>query len=216
MNNNAKIAIICIIVLLLLAILIYSLFFRSKPPASPPPGVQRPVPKVVVPKVEKKLPDFIEKTENYPTGELKCRYWVYRVKPTVKHKTYTEFYKTPDKKKYECEYIDNILDGPVTYWYENSQKAMVGNLKKGQRNGDFEEWHVNGKIKLKASYMDGVLNGSYIEYYDRKDVAMIEKNYVNGKISGKMIYRKADGSVKFEKDFAPASGKEPPAETPAK
>ncbi len=163
---------------------------------------------------------FKEVVEKYDTGETKAKYLVHADKPEIKHGLYTEFYKS-GKKKYECSYAENALEGKFAFYYEDGKNAMTGAFKKGNRDGVFAEWHESGNKKLDYAYVDGKLDGLWTEWYDAPQKKMTEKAFKAGSQIGTMKTYKLDGTVKAEtmitKDAMPGApdvGAKPEAPKP--
>ncbi|MBN1863618.1 MAG: toxin-antitoxin system YwqK family antitoxin [Victivallales bacterium] len=148
--------------------------------------VAREAPRLAEPEKEEDLPEFIEKKEFYPEGEVSAGYYVYRVNPDIRHKKYTGYYRG-GKKKMEYEYKDNSKEGPLVFWYEDEKKAMEGAFLNDKRHGEFKEYHPNGKLKLVYGYNEGVLEGPWTEYYDDGESKMIEKSFKEGLLDGSFI-----------------------------
>lgn len=196
-KRNAVIALILILIVIFLA-----LFFLRGCNDDKAVAVKKIHHKVKPKKVEKKveLPEFIKKKEFYPTGELKAVYYVYRVKPDIRHKTYTGYYKTGEKKL-QYIYNNNVKDGILLFWYKNGKKAMEGAFKNDKREGKFKEYHPNGNLKLTYEYKDGLLEGIRTEYYDDGKTKMIEKPFKKGLIDGTLSYYQSDGTEKFHQYY---------------
>jgi hypothetical protein len=210
MNRNNGI-IVLVILLLLAAGAIWFLFFRKPPVEEAPPPVAATQTSTTV-KKPAPLPLLVEQQEFYDTKELRARYIVYRERPEVKHGKYQEFYPS-QAKKLLCEYVENVVQGPVQYFYENGKEAMTGSFKDGLRVGAFVEFHPSGNLKNEATYVAGKLDGPYREYYDTPDKAvMFEKTYAAGVLAAAVTVRKPDGSVKYT--VAPGDA-EPVDDTPA-
>jgi len=193
-ERNRNGIVVLVILLLLAALAIWFLFFRKAAPEPPPPTAAA-APTAAAPKPVP-LSLLIEKEEHYGTGELRARYTVFRERPEVKHGKYQEFYPS-QAKKLACDYVENLVQGPVVYWYENGQEAMRGTMKDGLREGSFPEFHPSGRPKTEATYVGGALDGPYREYYDADNQpVMFEKTYAAGVQTGPTVLRKPDGSVK--------------------
>ena len=58
-----------------------------------------------------------------------------------------------------CHY-DFIRDGEYQEWYENGKMKELGNYKSGKQDGLWKSWYKNGKLQemgtYKAGYKDGV------------------------------------------------------------
>ena len=153
---------------------------------------------LVVKPVEKKevLPDLVEVTENYDTGQPKAKFFVNRIKPEVKHGEYKEFYPS-GAVKIESNYKDGVADGPFSFYYEKGQKALEGAFLQGRRDGLFNEWHESGRKKLEYSYRNGALEGKWKEFYDdEKSSLMIEKAFAEGKFEGDKLQYAEGGTAK--------------------
>ena len=153
-------------------------------------------------KIEKKeeLPEFIRKKEFYPTGEVKAVYYVYREKPEIRHKQYTGYYKTGERKL-EYTYDNNVKEGALHLWYKDGKTAMEGAFAGNEREGEFKEFHPDGSLKLTYQYKNGLLEGLWTEYYEDGKTKMIEKEFSNGKLNGAVIHYKADGTEKFHRYY---------------
>ncbi len=202
MQRNRNGIVVLVILLLLAALAVWFLFFRKGAPEPPPPTATA-KPTTIAPKPTP-LSLLIEKEEHYETGELRARYTVFRERPEIKQGKYQEFYPS-QAKKIACDYVENVVQGPFLYWYENGQEAMRGSMKDGMREGPFAEFHPSGKPKIEATYRAGALDGAYREYYDADNKpVMFEKTYADGALAGPVVVRKPDGSVKYTIEAAAA------------
>ena len=201
MNDREKQALIgTVVTVVLIAVIAIILFFscRGKDDfvmEEPPRSAPKPEPE----KVEE-LPEFLEIKEFYPEGEVSAVYYVYRVKPDVRHKMYTAFYRA-GAKKFEYEYCDNVRQGPLVFWYEDGKKALEGAFLDDKRHGEFREHHPNGNLKLVYRYEKGELEGAWTEYYDDGMAKMIEKSFKGGKLDGKYVHYTREGAVKEQTYF---------------
>ena len=56
------------------------------------------------------------------------------------------------------EVVENFPDGGVRLRYDVDAE--------GRRHGRFQEYHPEGKLKVRAAYKAGLLDGSYTEFYE--------------------------------------------------
>lgn len=198
-ENNRQTIFGVIIILVILAVVGLLLFFSCGEDAPPPP---KEMVKTESEKLEKKeeLPEFIEKKEFYPTGEVKGVYYVYRVKPEIRHKQYVGYYKSGEKKM-EYTYKDNVKEGPLNFWYQDKKMALEGAFACDKRDGEFKEFHPNGNLKLTYKYGNGLLQGAWIEYYDDGKTKMIEKSFKDGKLDGTYYQYTIKSEVKEQTYF---------------
>ena len=221
-ENNRQTIFGAIITVVILAVIGLILFFSCSGEDAPPPPKKDPG-KTEVEKSEKKeeLPEFIEKKEFYPSGEVKGVYYVYRLKPEIRHKEYVGYYPTGEKKL-AYTYKDNIKEGPLTFWYKDQKKALEGSFADDLREGEFKEYHPNGNLKLAYKYAKGLLEGAWIEYYDDGKTKMIEKSFRNDKLDGTYFQYTVKGEVKEQTYFKegkvsrPVTTPEPEAAAPKK
>ena len=71
------------------------------------------------------------------------------------------------------------MDGQITLWYGNGQKAWDGFYRLGQYDGLVQEWYDNGQLEWSANYKDGQLDGVSTRWH-REGMKAFELNYLNG------------------------------------
>lgn len=52
-----------------------------------------------------------------------------------------------------------MMDGPVTWFFDNGQKARTGTYHNGQQEGWFLGWKENGQLAIRTPFHHGVVNG---------------------------------------------------------
>lgn len=63
------------------------------------------------------------------------------------------------KEDYQCNYRSNTKEGHYQEWYSNGKLKYDGYFKKGKRNGICSEWYLNGQIQAEGRWKNGQLNG---------------------------------------------------------
>ena len=76
----------------------------------------------------------------------------------------------------------------------------VGEMKDGQRQGQWVFTHANGKKSAEGEYKAGKKDGSWVFYYENGNKAA-EGDYKAGLKHGKWVDYKEDGSVDFTKSY---------------
>jgi antitoxin component YwqK of YwqJK toxin-antitoxin module len=74
------------------------------------------------------------------------------------------------------------------------QGIMTGLPKNPKINGQYTEFHVNGKPKSEGSYMLSRKNGPFREYHDN-GALMAEGEYMNDKRNGNWKFYRKDGKT---------------------
>jgi antitoxin component YwqK of YwqJK toxin-antitoxin module len=80
---------------------------------------------------------------------------------------------------YQETYIKGKLEGQKVYFYvPKDGKLMIARYeyyKNGVKNGEFEEYHPNTKVKSKGKYLDGNLDGIVTHYYPNGKVKKVAR-----------------------------------------
>ena len=64
----------------------------------------------------------------------------------------------------EANYKEGILDGKITYYYENGNKSFEGYYESGKRSGQWVYYYEDGSIKAKGEIKDNGPLGDWIVY----------------------------------------------------
>ena len=64
-----------------------------------------------------------------------------------------------------CHY-DFIRDGEYQEWYENGKMKEFGNYKSGKQDGLWKSWYKNGKLQEMGTYKDGYKDGVWKTWYE--------------------------------------------------
>ena len=67
--------------------------------------------------------------------------------------------------EYESSYLNNILDGPTSYWNAEGQLQSYAEYSNGKPHGKWQIYFTSGQLKYEALYSHGKLNGKEIYYY---------------------------------------------------
>ena len=118
-------------------------------PASllPPPNPNAPEPP------KDKLKEKVVKNDK---GEITEQYSYYTDDQgrEVKHGTYLEFYEGNIKRR-EVTYKHNLPNGFQRWWHNNGQVWMEFNTKGGVRDGQYQEFDRNGRLKKRVNFKNG-------------------------------------------------------------
>ena len=76
-------------------------------------------------------------------------------------------YYTQDKKIVRIEnYLDGILDGQLTNYYENGYKSEIFTYKLGKVTGLYISYFENGRTKSKGLYIDSLEQDDWKYFYN--------------------------------------------------
>jgi antitoxin component YwqK of YwqJK toxin-antitoxin module len=94
---------------------------------------------------------------------------------------------------------NGILDGLVTWWWENGQKEIEGTFKDGEIDGLTTRWYEDGQklYERYLKYKDGEFDGFFIYWY-KNGQKESEETYKNGKRDGLYTEWYRDGQKKTE------------------
>ena len=108
---------------------------------------------------------------------------------------------TKYKKGILIELNGKFVEHGVFYLFNSSGvKTDKIYYKFGKKDGLKESYYSTGETHFEIHYKDNVKDGKWIQL--RKDKSFIQvKTYVAGKIHGKSITYRSDGSKEFETDF---------------
>lgn len=95
----------------------------------------------------------IEKDEN---GKLyrKFTYYTDDAGHKIKHGDYTQYYPNGQKERV-CTYRHGRPDGRQTWYYSNGNIWMDFSTKMGVRDGAYQEFHRDGRMKFLKIYRNG-------------------------------------------------------------
>ncbi|MFG6687549.1 toxin-antitoxin system YwqK family antitoxin [Mariniflexile sp. HNIBRBA6329] len=121
----------------------------------------------------------------------------------IKEKTSRNFsnmhYNYIDSKKLNSE--NEILIVPIEENSKDGQPNIISNSINDKRNGNWEAYHQNGKIKIKGFYVDGKEEGLWEAYYENGQLnyrgkfiegikdGLWEAYYPNGQLKSKGKYK---------------------------
>lgn len=144
-------------------------------------------------------------------GNLTAEYEV-RPKDGAKQGKFTGYY--PSGKKFEeSTYLNNVLDGNRTLYYESGAVQTKENHVKGTFSGKFQSFYENGQPKEEGEYSNDAMNGEWTFYYPsgkkREIVNFIENEedgpfkefYENGNIKTEGQYKEGDNEVGLLKKY---------------
>lgn len=94
------------------------------------------------------------------------------------------------------QYFDKDGDFDFQEYYIDGSLRIKGKYKDGQLNGNYISYHNNGNIESEATYDNGSLTGPYKYYYERGS-KMSEVNYTNGIENGLYKYFYKNGQLKL-------------------
>lgn len=122
----------------------------------------------------------------YPGGSLQMEGFYRSIHPDVKDGKFVYYY--PDgRKKLECTFNLNLVNGTLTEWYPNGALRLQVGYRNGKYHGPFLNLDTSGMPVLSANYRDGELHGKFISYYpDGRKVR--EDVYSNGILKKKHCF----------------------------
>jgi len=73
-----------------------------------------------------------------------------------------QYYYKSGQKFFECNYIDNQLNGLYHCYYSSGQLEVTCNYINDKLNGLYQEYYENGQLKIECNYINGKFNGLYL------------------------------------------------------
>jgi len=103
-------------------------------------------------------------------------------------------YHANSGKHAEGTFVDGVLKGAWSSYFENGQLASTGeayghqygDLKYPLRTGPWVDYHTNGKPRLECAYIEHAPNGPCTEYYD-SGAKWVVSNYERGTVKGAWV-----------------------------
>ena len=89
---------------------------------------------------------------------------------------------------------DEIKDGPYETYWDNGRLREKGTWKDGELDGPYEEYHENGQLEYGGNYKDGLSEGLWKSYYENGQKYQ-ECDIKDGKMHGKCIFYNSDGTI---------------------
>lgn len=93
-----------------------------------------------------------------------------------------------------------IRDGMHVDYYPNGQIKLQGNMKDGEREGQWESFFEDGKKWSQSTYLKGELHGPTTVFSSNGSL-MYKGSFHEGKRIGQWVFYKDDGSVDYKKDY---------------
>jgi len=106
-----------------------------------------------------------------------------------------------DSGKLKARYTlgsDNVRNGTFEVFYENGKLKESGEYAKGELEGAFWGYHENGQTSLKCRYRNGALDGQWTAF-DDKGKTKSTGEYLAGKKNG--VFREFDASTIVTEQF---------------
>lgn len=129
---------------------------------------------------------------------------------TEKLKPVIEYYND-GTIKYAYHVDENgIEQGPYEEYHENGRLKIKHTYKDGKYDGPYEAYYRNGQLCVKCTYKDDKLDGPYEEYYDNGKLYK-KCTYKDGKRDGLYEEYRRNGQlekIKVYKEGNPLYGKE--------
>ena len=102
-------------------------------------------------------------------------------------------------KEFEGNYVNGVLDGKYTEWYENGQKREEGthHYHNNKRNGLTNKWYDNGQIEYQGEYYRGAMHGEWSFWHNNGNLKE-QYNYKNGKKDGSFKKWHKNGIKEYE------------------
>lgn len=97
-------------------------------------------------------------------------------------------------------YLDNLLDGTATKYFDSGEIFEVKNWKAGVPDGEWKLFYNNGKIRVEAVFVNGKLDGR-IKSYNYDGALAAEGDYKNNLREGDWRYYDKDGKLNKEQKY---------------
>jgi antitoxin component YwqK of YwqJK toxin-antitoxin module len=107
----------------------------------------------------------------------------------------------------ECNYKNNVLQGPMIRYWSFNRKKDEQNYDKGNLDGVSTSWFEDGGKASEATYKQGVLDGPFRQYHPENRIR-VEGQYLNGFYTGRWLYYDMGGNIIAEADFIHGTGRE--------
>lgn len=100
----------------------------------------------------------------------------------------------------ESPYVEGVLEGVETSWYENGQKKWEFTFKEGKFNGKIIFFYEDGKVKSEEVYVNDYKYGRAVHYYENGNKES-EGMYDNCRETGIWLFYYPNGVKKEEGPF---------------
>ncbi len=135
-----------------------------------------------------------EITTYHENGGLSERYSI--TQDSIKNGLYTSF--RPGGEKLEtANYINGLLDGERTIFYENGNAEIKEHYKTDKLHGEYKTYYPSGKMELVMQYVNGVISGNSVKYFESGKL-MEEVNFENNEENGPFVEYHESGNKKWE------------------
>ena len=104
-----------------------------------------------------------------------------------------DFYENGEKKL-DGNYRKGLMNGKWTYYYENGQKKVEAMMKDGKLDEKATRWHENGKKESEGTYKNGEQDGLWTEWYENGQKSY-EGTFKDGLLDGSPKKWNEDGSM---------------------
>jgi len=71
----------------------------------------------------------------------------------------------------EADFVDGMLEGKMTWWYENGQKELEDCYVANLRHGTHHAWHDHGQLMTQGECTHGQRQGSWYWWHDNEQLA---------------------------------------------
>ena len=110
---------------------------------------------------------------------------------------YTEWYAPPGHQKMEeGEYVDGIRQGKWNLWHENGKLRRTENFLNGKLEGSWKQNRDDGTLESEASYKNNLRDGKWVSYDSTGKHANAELRYKAGIQDGVWTYYYDEPSTK--------------------
>ena len=110
-----------------------------------------------------------------------------------------EFLECGNSKKMRQTFKNGLPNGEFLL-FKNDVLIKKGFFKFGFKNGLFEHYLPNGKLRFKENFKFGKHHGKWISYYENGRVRR-KMNYFNGKFDGETIAYHSNGNVFYQRYY---------------
>lgn len=98
---------------------------------------------------------------------------------------HVETFPDGTKKAVYTVAADGVRNGPFEEYYPDGKLKVQGTYRRGKLNGPYKEHHPGGRIKIRTAYFEGELVGTYVEFAGNGDLLRRAK-YRAGKLHGNL------------------------------
>lgn len=96
----------------------------------------------------------------------------------------------------EETYTKGVKNGAERIWFPGGTVVSESiTWKDNIRDGPWQTWYSDGRIKMKGAYRNGEKSGPFVFYYDDDNKVMMTGEYLEGHMHGTWLYYSDKGEV---------------------